>query len=35
MSEINTEPNNTESFDAAQIAESAEAGEQQLPTVNV
>ncbi|MEG4207584.1 hypothetical protein QUA20_27135 [Microcoleus sp. Pol7_A1] len=35
MSEINTEPNDTESFDAAQIAESAEAGEQKLPTVNV
>ena len=35
MSEINTEPNNTQSFDAAQITESAEAGEQKLPTVDV
>ncbi len=35
MSEINTEQNNTESFDAQQITESAEAGEQKLPTVDV
>ena len=35
MSEINTEPNNTESFDAAQVTESVEAGEQKLPTVDV
>src|SRR6476469_1747894 len=35
MSQINTEPNNTESFDAQQITESAEAGEQKLPTVDV
>ncbi|MEG4349346.1 hypothetical protein QUA70_21180 [Microcoleus sp. LAD1_D5] len=35
MSEINTEPNNTENFDAAQITESAQAGEQKLPTVDV
>lgn len=35
MSEINTEPNDTQSFDAAQITESAEAGEQKLPTVDV
>ena len=35
MSEINTEPNDTQSFDAAQIKESAEAGEQKLPTVDV
>ena len=35
MSEINTEPNNTENFDAQQITESAEAGEQKLPTVDV
>ena len=35
MSEINTEPNDTQSFDAAVITESAEAGEQKLPTVDV
>jgi hypothetical protein len=35
MSEINTEVNNIENFDAQQITESAEAGEQKLPTVNV
>ncbi|MEG4211784.1 hypothetical protein [Microcoleus sp. S13_B4] len=35
MSEINTEVNNTENFDAQQITESAEAGEQKLPTVDV
>ncbi|MEG4504755.1 hypothetical protein QUA81_16740 [Microcoleus sp. F6_B4] len=35
MSQINTEQNNTESFDAQQITESAEAGEQKLPTVDV
>ncbi|MEG4365966.1 hypothetical protein QUB09_30240 [Microcoleus sp. C2C6] len=35
MSEINTEPKDTQSFDADQIAESAEAGEQKLPTVDV
>lgn len=35
MSEINTEVNNIENFDAQQINESAEAGEQKLPTVNV
>ncbi|MEG3980773.1 hypothetical protein QUA08_08355 [Microcoleus sp. T3B2] len=35
MSEINTEPNNIENFDAQQITESAEAGEQKLPTVDV
>ena len=35
MSEINPEVNNIENFDAQQITESAEAGEQKLPTVNV
>ncbi|MEG4148750.1 hypothetical protein [Microcoleus sp. Pol12B5] len=35
MSQINTEVNNTENFDAQQITESAEAGEQKLPTVDV
>ncbi|MEG4392965.1 hypothetical protein [Microcoleus sp. BROC3] len=35
MSEINTESNNTESFDAQQINENVEAGEQKLPTVDV
>ncbi len=35
MSEINTESNNIESFDAAQITESVEAGEQKLPKVDV
>ncbi|MEG3850630.1 hypothetical protein QT971_12525 [Microcoleus sp. herbarium19] len=35
MSEINTESNNIESFDAQQITESVEAGEQKLPTVDV
>lgn len=35
MSEINTEVNNTENFEAQQITESAEAGEQKLPTVDV
>jgi len=35
MSEINTESNNTQTFDAAQITESVEAGEQKLPTVDV
>ncbi|MEG4076296.1 hypothetical protein QUA30_27165 [Microcoleus sp. Pol14C2] len=35
MSEINTEVNNTENFDAQQITENAEAGEQKLPTVDV
>ena len=35
MSEINTESNNTQTFDAAQITESVEAGEQKLPKVDV
>jgi hypothetical protein len=35
MSEINKESNNTQTFDAAQITESVEAGEQKLPTVDV
>ena len=35
MSEINTEPKDTQSFEADQIIESAEAGEQKLPTVDV
>lgn len=35
MSQINTEVNNTENFDAQQINESVEAGEQKVPTVNV
>ncbi|MEG4941527.1 hypothetical protein [Microcoleus sp. F4-D5] len=35
MSEINTESNNEQTFDAQQINESVEAGEQKLPTVDV
>ncbi len=35
MSEINTESNNEQTFDAQQITESVEAGEQKLPTVDV
>lgn len=35
MSEVSTESNNSQTFDAQQIAESVEAGEQKLPKVDV
>jgi hypothetical protein len=35
MSEVSKEANNSQTFDAQQITESAEAGEQKLPTVDV
>ncbi|MCW6052872.1 hypothetical protein QUB60_17130 [Microcoleus sp. A2-C5] len=35
MSEVSKETNNSQTFDAQQITESVEAGEQKLPTVDV
>ncbi|NJK67184.1 MAG: hypothetical protein HC789_09395 [Microcoleus sp. CSU_2_2] len=35
MSEVSTESNNSQTFDAQQIAENVEAGEQKLPQVDV
>lgn len=35
MSEVATESNNSQTFDAQQIAENVEAGEQKLPQVDV
>lgn len=35
MSEVSTESNNAQTFDAQQIAENVEAGEQKLPQVDV